>query len=66
MGYTGDQITDSAGVSIGTDAKPVEEYKYLDGRVRHYKLIGEGHGTGFFTGPGHVIVQETVKAMIFA
>ena len=62
MGYTGDQITDSAGVSIGTDAKPVEEYKYLDGRVRHYKLIGEGHGTG----PGHVIVQETVKAMIFA
>jgi len=62
MGYTGDQITDSAGVSIGTDAKPVEEYKYLDGRVRHYKLIGEGHSTG----PGHVIVQETVKAMIFA
>ena len=24
----------------GTSAKPTEEYKYLDGRCRHYKLIG--------------------------
>jgi len=62
MGYTGAQIPDADGVSIGTDAKPVDEYKYLDGRARHYKLIGEGHGTG----PSHPIVQAQVKAMIFA
>jgi len=60
MGYTGAMIPDADGVSIGTDAKPVDEYKYLDGRARHYKLIGEGHGTG----PSHPIVQEQVKAMI--
>ena len=59
MGYTGAQLADSAGVSVGknyhiftfakmlhlillgTTAKPTEEYKYLDGRCRHYKLIGE-------------------------
>jgi len=60
MGYTGPQLADSAGVSIGTDAKPVEEYVYLDGKVRHYKLVGEGHGTG----PGHTKVQEIVKAAV--
>merc|ERR1719341_1264022 len=42
MGYTGAQLADSAGVSIGTSDKPVEEYVYLDGKVRHYKLVGEG------------------------
>ena len=59
MGYTGPQLADSAGVSVGeyiccllhfnkaltmhgsgSSAKPTEEYKYLDGRCRHYKLIG--------------------------
>ena len=59
MGYTGAQLADSAGVSVGKDtdslsfakiitksnllgttAKPAEEYSYLDGRCRHYKLIG--------------------------
>merc|ERR1711970_1399586 len=34
MGYTGAQLDDSAGVSIGTAAQPVEEYSYLNGRVR--------------------------------
>jgi len=60
MGYTGAQLADSAGVSIGTTAKPTEEYKYLDGRCRHYKLIDEGHGTG----PSHPIVQNVVREMI--
>jgi poly(3-hydroxybutyrate) depolymerase len=60
MGYTGAQLADSAGVSIGTSDKPVEEYVYLNGKVRHYKLVGEGHGTG----PGHAKVQEIVKAAI--
>jgi len=60
MGFTGAQLADSAGVSIGSTDKPVEEYLYLDGRVRHYKLVGEGHGTG----PGHTKVQEIVKAMV--
>merc|ERR1719450_1673405 len=32
MGYTGAQIADADGVSVGTTAKPTEEYKYLDGR----------------------------------
>jgi len=60
MGYTGAQIPDADGVSVGTTAKPTEEYKYLDGRCRHYKLIDEGHGTG----PSHPIVQQVVREMI--
>jgi len=60
MGYPGPQLADSAGVSIGTDAQPVQEYSYLGGKVRHYKLVGEGHGTG----PGHTKVQEIVKAAV--
>ena len=26
---------------LGTNSKPTQEYKYLGGRCRHYKLIGE-------------------------
>ena len=40
MGYTGSQLADSAGVSVGTDQKPTFEYMYLGGRCRHYKLVG--------------------------
>jgi len=40
MGFTGAQIPDSDGVDIGIVGKPTQEYKYLDGRCRHYKLIG--------------------------
>merc|ERR1719192_1609254 len=59
MGYTGSQLPDSAGVSVGLTAdKQVEEYSYLDGRAKHYKLVGEGHGTG----PSHDKVREVVKA----
>merc|ERR1712128_362963 len=60
MGFTGAQLADSAGVSIGSTDKPVEEYLYLDGRVRHYKLVGEGHGTNV----GHTKVQEIVRGMV--
>jgi len=60
MGYSGPQLADSAGVSIGTQDKPVQEYTYLGGRVRHYKLVGEGHSTG----PGHAKVQEIVRAAV--
>jgi len=60
MGYTGAQIPDADGVSVGTAAKPTSEYKYLDGRCRHYKLIDEGHNTG----PSHPIVQQVVREMI--
>merc|ERR1711874_455614 len=60
MGYTGPQLPDSAGVNIGTSAQPVEEYVYLNGRVRHYKLVGEGHGTHIT----HAKVQEIVRAAI--
>jgi len=60
MGFTGAQIPDIDGVQVGTDSLPVQEYKYLDGRCRHYKLIGEGHGTG----PGHSIVQQVMREMI--
>jgi len=60
MGYTGAQLADSEGVSVGTDAKPVQSYTYLNGKVRHFKLVGEGHGTG----PGHPVVQEIVRAAI--
>merc|ERR1719369_1224895 len=34
MGYTGPQMDDSDGVMVGTDAKPVQEYSYLNGNVR--------------------------------
>jgi len=60
MGYTGAQLADSEGVQVGTTAKPAQEYKYLDGRCRHYKLIGEGHGTG----PRHPVVQQVLREMI--
>ena len=60
MGYTGSQLDDSAGVSVGTTDKPVEQYTYLDGKVRHFKLVGEGH----ITGPKHAVVQEIVRTAI--
>merc|ERR1712066_674929 len=60
MGFTGPQIADNDGVDVGTEAKPAQVYKYLDGRCRHYKLIGEGHGTG----PSHPVVQEAIREMI--
>jgi len=60
MGYTGPQLADSEGVSVGTDAKPVQQYTYLNGKVRHFKLIGEGHSTG----PGHDVVREIVRDAI--
>jgi len=60
MGFTGAQIPDNDGVQVGTDSKPTQEYKYLDGRCRHYKLIGEGHGTG----PSHPVAQKVLREMI--
>ena len=60
MGYDGAQYDDSDGLSIGTADKPTFEYKYLEGRCRHYKLVGEPHGTG----PNHPIVQKIVREMI--
>jgi len=60
MGYTGEQLPDSAGVSIGTSAQPVEEYSYLNGRVRGFKLVGADHGTHIRLAK----VQEIVRAAI--
>merc|ERR1719336_1387059 len=60
MGFTGAQIPDGDGVDVGTAAKPTQEYKYLDGRCRHYKLIDEGHGTG----PSHPVVQTVIREMV--
>merc|ERR1712066_571840 len=60
MGFTGAQIADNDGVDVGTEAKPAQVYRYLDGRCRHYKLIGEGHGTG----PSPPVVQEAIREMI--
>jgi len=60
MGFDGAQIPDIDGVQVGTDDKPTQEYKYLDGKCRHYKLIGEGHGTG----PTHPVVQTVMREMI--
>ena len=39
MGFTGAQMAESAGVDLRDMF--VKEFKYLDGRCRHYKLIGE-------------------------
>jgi len=44
MGYTGAQLADSAGVTVGTD---FQQYSYLDGRVKHFKDIGGTHGSTF-------------------
>ena len=57
MGFTGPQLVDADGSEVGndlgeftflftsklsgTDTKPTQEYKYLSGRCRHYKLDGE-------------------------
>jgi len=60
MGYEGAQYDDSDGLSVGTADKPTFEYKYLGGRCRHYKLVGEPHGTG----PNHPIAQKIVREMI--
>jgi len=61
MGYTGPQLDDSEGVDVGTAGREAEEYKYLAGRCRHYKLIGETHGSA---GPNHPVVQKVVREMI--
>jgi len=60
MGHAGGQLADSEGVSVGTASKPVQQYSYLNGRVRHFKLVGEGHGTG----PNHPVVQQVVREAI--
>jgi poly(3-hydroxybutyrate) depolymerase len=61
MGYTGPQLEDSAGVDVGMDGREAQEYRYLGGRVRHYKLIGETHGSA---GPGHPVVQKIVRELV--
>ena len=60
----------------GTDSKPTQEYKYLNGRCRHYKLIGESGyfltetsiiivvGEGHGTGPSHPVAQQVMRDMI--
>jgi len=60
MGYTGEQMDDSDGLSVGEPEKPTFEYKYLNGRCRHYKLVGEPHGTG----PNHPTAQRVIREMI--
>ena len=47
-------------IILGTSSKPIDEYKYLDRRCRHYKLIDEGHGTG----PSHPVVQSVIREMV--
>ena len=62
-------------LSLGTDSEPTQEYKYLDGRCRHYKLIGESGfllslyyivvvGEGHKTGPNHPVVRRVMRKMI--
>ena len=58
MGYTGPQMDDSEGVDVGLDGRDAREYKYLGGRCRHYKLIGETHGSA---GPNHPVVRIVTK-----
>jgi len=63
MGFSGAQMDDSDGVDVGTDSKPAQVYKYLDGRCRHYKLIGylgKGHGNIL----GQRITRQVIKEMI--
>lgn len=57
MGYEGPQLDDSEGVNISDN---VEEYSYLEGKVRHYKMIGEGHGTG----PGNEQIRDIIRTTI--
>ena len=57
MGYTGAQLADSAGVTIGTD---FQEYSYLGGRVKHFKDIGGTHGSTF----GNSVTKDEVKKAI--
>ena len=57
MGYQGPQLDDSEGVNIGDN---VEEYSYLEGKVRHYKMIGQGHGVG----PGNDKIRDIIRTTI--
>jgi len=58
MGYTGDQIADSDGVMVDED---VQMYSYLEGRARHFKIIGGTHGN---SGVGHSYVRAAIKEAI--
>jgi len=61
MGYVGDQINDVDGTPMGPSDKPAFEYKYLGGRCRHYKLVGEPHGFGH---GNHPVVYQVIREMI--
>ena len=51
MGFSGPQLEDSAGVEVGEEGRSVEEYLYLQGRCRHYKMVGETHGSAWKNHP---------------
>ena len=57
MGYTGAQLADSDGVTVGTD---FQQYSYLDGRVKHFKDIGGTHGSTF----GNAVTKDEVTKAI--
>jgi hypothetical protein len=57
MGYTGEQLADSDGVTIGTN---FVEYTYLGGRVKHFKEIDGTHGSTF----GNALTKVEVQKMI--
>ena len=60
MGYNGPQLKDSDGVDVGTSDQPVQEYSYLNGRAKHYKLVGASHGGSI----NKAFVQEVIRKAI--
>ena len=60
MGFSGSQLADSAGTEVGADGQSVEEYSYLSGRVRHYKLVGKGHNIS----PNNEFVKQILRNTI--
>ena len=61
MGYSGPQMEDSQGVEVGLEDREVEEYSYLGGRCRHYKMVNETHGSAW---KHHPVLQKLVREMI--
>ena len=61
MGFTGPQLADSAGVEVGVEGRSVKEYLYLQGRCRHYKMVGETHGSAW---KNHPVMERVVREMI--
>ena len=48
-------------MEVGQEDRRVEEYSYLGGRCRHYKMVNESHSSAW---KGHPVMQKIVREII--